>query len=283
MTAAAPLDIETPSGKGSGDENFPVGSFLLPRRLRPHVATYYAFARAIDDIADNPEARPEEKLARLDAMERALDGEPLDAAPKKATRLRASLIATGVDFAHARDLVSAFRQDAVKGRYASWDELMDYCNRSAAPVGRYLLELHGEDRAGFRQSDALCNALQVINHLQDCGADYGQLDRVYLPGNWLKQEGADVGMLAAPAAAPPLRRVIARTVAACRGLMPEARALPSVLKSRHLAMESAVIVKIADRLLDELERRDPLAERIELTKVQFALCGISGALSGLFR
>jgi len=250
MTAAAPLDIETPSGKGSGDENFPVGSFLLPRRLRPHVATYYAFARAIDDIADNPEARPEDKLARLDAMERALDGEPLEAAPEKATRLRASLIATGVDFAHARDLVSAFRQDAVKGRYASWDELMDYCNRSAAPVGRYLLELHGEDRAGFRQSDALCNALQVINHLQDCGADYGQLDRVYLPGNWLKQEGADVGMLAAPAAAPPLRRVIARTVAACRGLMPEARALPSVLKSRHLAMESAVIVKIADRLLD---------------------------------
>ena len=182
MTAATPLDIETPSGKSSGDENFPVGSFLLPRRLRPHVATYYAFARAIDDIADNPGATPEEKLARLDAMERALDGERTGAATEKATRLRASLIATSVDFAHARDLVSAFRQDAVKGRYASWDELMDYCNRSAAPVGRYLLALHGEDRAGFRQSDALCNALQVINHLQDCAADYRQLDRIYLPG-----------------------------------------------------------------------------------------------------
>ena len=136
MTAATPFKIETPSGKGADDENFPVGSFLLPRRLRPHVATYYAFARAIDDIADNPQATPEEKLVRLDAMERALDGAPGDdaAAVEKATRLRSSLIATQVDFAHARDLVSAFRQDAVKGRYADWDELMDYCNRSASPV-----------------------------------------------------------------------------------------------------------------------------------------------------
>jgi len=285
MTAATPLKIETPSGKGAGDENFPVGSFLLPRRLRPHVATYYAFARAIDDIADNPQATPEEKLVRLDAMERALDGAPGDdaAAVEKATRLRSSLIATQVDFAHARDLVSAFRQDAVKGRYADWDELMDYCNRSASPVGRYLLELHGEDPAGFRQSDALCNALQVINHLQDCAADYRGLDRVYLPGDWLREEGADVTMLAAKAATPPLRRVIRRTVARCRQLMPEARALPAVLKSRHLAMESAVIVKIADRLLDELAARDPVAERVELTKVQFALCGIGGAIAGMFR
>jgi squalene synthase HpnC len=285
MTAAPPLKIETPSGKGSGDENFPVGSFLLPRRLRPHVATYYAFARAIDDIADNPQAAPAEKLARLDAMERALDGLPGEdaAAVEKATRLRSSLIATRVDFAHARDLVSAFRQDAVKGRYADWDELMDYCNRSASPVGRYLLELHGEDHAGFRQSDALCNALQVINHLQDCSEDYRRLDRVYLPCNWLKEEGADVAMLAAKRAAPPLRRVILRTVAHCRQLMPEARALPAVLKSRHLAMESAVIVKIADRLLDELAQRDPVAERVELTKMQFALCGISGAVAGMLR
>src|SRR5262245_48530867 len=285
MTAAPPLKIETPSGKGSGDENFPVGSFLLPRRLRPHVATYYAFARAIDDIADNPQATPAEKLARLDAMERALDGLPGEdaAAVEKATRLRSSLIATRVDFAHARDLVSAFRQDAVKGRYADWDELMDYCNRSASPVGRYLLELHGEDPAGFRQSDALCNALQVINHLQDCAADYRSLDRVYLPGDWLAAEGADVAMLAAAASTPPLRRVIRRTVARCRQLMPEARALPSVLKSRHLAMESAVIVRVADRLLDELAQRDPVAERVELTKVQFALCGISGAIAGMLR
>src|SRR5262249_44657516 len=140
-----------------------------------------------------------------------------------------------------------------------------------------------EDRTGFRQSDALCNALQVINHLQDCAADYRELDRVYLPGNWLAEEGADVTMLAAKAATPPLRRGIQRPGAPCRALMPAARALPAVLKSRHLAMESAVIVRVADRLLDELAARDPVAERVELSKVQFALCGIGGAIAGMFR
>lgn len=281
MSAAA---IETPSGKGAGDENFPVGSFLLPKRLRPHVATYYAFARAIDDIADHPDATPEEKLARLDAMDRAVAGEHGhgDPALAKAWACRESLLQTGVDLRHARDLVSAFRQDSVKGRYAGWDDLMDYCDRSASPVGRYLLELHGEDKAGFTQSDALCNALQVINHLQDCAQDYASLERVYLPGDWMAAEGATVSMLAERRSPPPLRRVIDRCVEATLGLMVEARRLPSVLRNRRLAMESAVIVDVADRLLEELSRRDPVAERVELTKPQFALCALKGAARGLF-
>jgi squalene synthase HpnC len=276
--------IETPSGKGAGDENFPVGSFLLPKRLRPHVATYYAFARAIDDIADNPEATPEEKLSRLDAMDRAVAGEAGrdDPALTKAWAVRESMLATGVDLRHARDLVSAFRQDSVKNRYANWAELMDYCDRSASPVGRYLLELHGEDRAGFTQSDALCNALQVINHLQDCAQDYANLDRVYLPGDWMVAEGATVEMLAQRASPPPLRRVIDRCIAASRDLMVEARRLPRVLKSRHLAMESAVIVDVADRLLNSLSRQDPVAERVELSKPQFAVSALKGAVRGLF-
>lgn len=275
--------VETPSGKGAGDENFPVGSFLLPRRLRPHVATYYAFARAIDDIADNPEATPGQKLARLDAMDDALLGRAVAAGVgvAKATALRTSMLATGVELRHASDLVSAFRQDAVKTRYASWAELIDYCNRSAAPVGRYLLALHGEDAAHFGHSDALCNALQVINHLQDCATDLAGLDRCYLPGDWLAAEGADVDMLRAPAAALPLRRVLDRCLAATRGLMAEADRLPGLLRSRSLAMESAVIVKVAWRLIGELERRDPVAERVELSKPQFLLCGVRGVISAL--
>ena len=118
MTTAAE-SVETPSGKGSGDENFPVGSFLLPKRFRPHVAAYYAFARAIDDIADNPDLEPDDKVARLHAMDLALIGEAGagDPAFAKAHDLRRSFLETGVDFAHARDLVSAFKQDAVKNRY----------------------------------------------------------------------------------------------------------------------------------------------------------------------
>ena len=281
MSAGA-APVEAPSGKGAGDENFPVGSFLIARSLRPHVAAYYAFARAIDDIADNPGLAPEDKLARLDAMDRALCGDADGSELAKPRALRRSLTETGVDFAHARDLVSAFRQDAVKGRYEDWTELMDYCNRSAAPVGRFLLELHGEDRQGFRYSDALCNALQVINHLQDCAQDYRALDRVYLPLDWLRQEGETVEALSRPRASPGLRRVIDRCLAGTRELMAEADRLPGALKSRRLAMESAVIVAVAHRLVAELARRDPVAERVELSRGQFLCCGLRGVGMGIW-
>ena len=272
---AAADAVETPSGKGAQDENFPVGSFLLPKALRPHVARFYAFARAIDDIADNPDLAPDDKAARLAGMEQALTAEPPGPGYATAVRLKESLEET--------DLVSAFTQDAYKGRYADWDELIDYCLRSASPVGRYLLDLHGEDPGGYPQSDALCNALQVINHLQDCQDDYRAMDRVYIPEDWLAEAGTDVGALDGERSSPALRSVLDRCVAATEALMPEARRLPPKLKSLHLALESAVIVEIADQLLRELAKRDPVAERIELTKPQFVWCGIKGVVKTLFR
>ena len=210
--------LETPSGKGAGDENFPVGSWLLPARLRPHVAIFYAFARAIDDIADNPGLAAADKVAQLDGFARAIEGE-ITGLPgyEKAYRMRASLRETGVPTRHCLDLVAAFKQDANKLRYRDWDDLMGYCILSAAPVGRYLLDLHGEPRDGYAASDALCNALQVINHLQDVKDDYLDLDRVYLPQDWMAEAGVGVDALAAPRASPGLRRVLDRTLAAIRG------------------------------------------------------------------
>ena len=276
--------IETPSGKGAADENFPVGSFLLPKRLRPHVATYYAFARAIDDIADNPDALPQDKIARLNAMDDALLGRTANPGPEvaKATALRASMLETGVDLAHASDLISAFRQDSVKSRYNTWGELIDYCMRSASPVGRYLLELHGEDKAHFEYSDALCNALQVINHLQDCADDLKNLDRCYLPLDWCDQEGAKVDMLRQAASPAALRAVQMRCLDGTEELLRMADKLPGALKSRSLAMESGVIVSIAWKLVEELRRKDPVAQRVELSKPQFIWCGLKGAIKGLF-
>ncbi|MGB8275581.1 MAG: squalene synthase HpnC [Alphaproteobacteria bacterium] len=275
----ADRQVETPSGKGSRNENFPVGSFLLSRRLRPHVALFYAFARAIDDIADNPDLEPDDKVARLDGFEKAVTGR-IAGVPgfEKAYRLRESLIATGVTPQHCVDLVAAFKRDATKLRYRDWDDLMGYCNLSAAPVGRYLLDLHGEDRAGYPASDALCNALQVINHLQDCADDYRNLDRVYLPLDWMTEMGAAVEDLARPAAGPALRRVMDRTLDGVDSLLPLARELPRRLESRRLAMESSVIVVIAERLTGLLRRRDPVAERVELTPLQFLACAAAGVL-----
>lgn len=276
--------IETPSGKGAADENFPVGSFLLPKRLRPHVATYYAFARAIDDIADNPDTPPQDKIARLNAMDDALLGRTANPGPEvaKATALRASMLETNVNLAHASDLISAFRQDAIKSRYNNWEELIDYCMRSASPVGRYLLELHGEDKAHFEYSDALCNALQVINHLQDCADDLKTMDRCYLPLDWCAEAGAKVDMLRETASPAPLRAVQMRCLDGTEALLQVADKLPGALKSRSLAMESGVIVSIAWKLVEKLRREDPVATRVELSKPMFAWRGLKGAIKALF-
>ncbi len=280
MTAA----VETPSGKSTASENFPVGSWLLPARVRPHVATFYAFARAIDDIADSPDLAAADKLARLDGFAAALAGAPAGPGFAKAERLRQSLAATGVTARHGLDLIAAFKLDAVKLRYADWRDLIDgYCMLSAAPVGRHLLDLHGESRDCYRTSDALCNALQVLNHLQDCQDDYRKLDRVYLPQDWLAAAGARIEDLDAPAAGAGLRRAIDRCLDATDALIDVARELPGQLRSRRLAMEAAVILRIAEALSRLLRRRDPLAGRVQLSRLQFAGCGIIGVARALMR
>ncbi|HEX3535739.1 MAG TPA: squalene/phytoene synthase family protein, partial [Stellaceae bacterium] len=178
--AGTVVSVETPSGKGRSGENFPVGSWLIRRDLRPHVHAFYRFARNADDIADNSALTADDKIRRLDRMAAILDGAPGGDSPA-ATAMRASLQQTGVTPQHCHDVLRAFRLDAIKLRYRDWDDLLEYCRYSASPVGRQLLDLHGESRDTWPPSDALCSALQVLNHLQDCVADHQNLDRVYLP------------------------------------------------------------------------------------------------------
>jgi hydroxysqualene synthase len=280
MTNLAPeanAALETPSGKWAGDENFQVGSWLLPAALRPHVAAFYAFVRAADDIADNAELAPAEKIERLERFEAALTGPPAVAASlPKAAALRASLAATGVSPRHALNLLAAFKRDATKQRYRDWPDLMSYCALSASPVGRFLLDLHREASELYRFSDPLCDALQVLNHLQDCQADYLALDRVYLPLDGFAAAGIGVEALGAPRAAPALRTVLDRALDGVDDLLSAAGALPRALRSPRLAAESAVILEMARRLAKALRARDPLAERVELTRPRFLLCGLFG-------
>jgi squalene synthase HpnC len=196
--------------------------------------------------------------------------------------MRPTLLEAGVPTRHCLDLISAFKQDAVQHRYADWSELMDYCFRSAAPVGRFLLDLHGGACDGYTSSDALCNALQVINHLQDCQDDYRQLDRVYLPGAWLAASGATVADLDRPACTAPLRQVIDRCLDETAVLLHAARPLPGNLRSRRLAMESAAILNIAEALVGRLRSGDPLKRRIQLSKAGFLGCCLRGAAAALF-
>lgn len=267
--------LETPSGKGAGDENFPVASWLLPARQRPHVMAFYHFVRAADDIADNPALQPEDKLVRLDRFERALLGESeaLAGLPK-AMALRESLSATGVTDRHARDLLAAFKQDATKRRYDDWADLMGYCALSASPVGRFLLDLHGEDKALHRLSDPLCDALQVLNHLQDCRDDVLNLDRVYLPLDSFAEAGIEVSALEKTSSGPAMRQVLDRALDGTDILLARAVDAPRYFKNFRLAAETAVVLEMARTLSAMLRRRDPLAERVVLSKPRFLLTSI---------
>jgi farnesyl-diphosphate farnesyltransferase len=273
-TAVEPAAVEAWSGKDRGDENFPVGSWLIARKLRPHVHAFYAFARNADDIADHETLTAAQKIARLDAMEAVLLGGD-DAAAPSAARLRHSLAESGVAAIHARELLVAFRQDATKNRYANWAELLDYCRYSAAPVGRYVLDLHGEDRGTWPASDALCTALQVVNHLQDAAADLRRLDRCYLPQDWLTAAGAGVDDLARERMTPGLRAVFDRMLAATDGLNQAAAALPGLVRARPLRVETAVIASLARRLTGRLKRGDALANRVKLQKSDFLFAAVA--------
>jgi farnesyl-diphosphate farnesyltransferase len=257
------LDVETWSGKGRHDENFPVGSRLIARKYREPIHRYYNFARNADDIADSPSLAPAQKIARLDIMQDVLLGDRQAGSPSAAA-LRHSLSETGITSKHATDLLIAFRQDATKLRYATIDELYEYCTYSAAPVGRYVLDVHGESDDCYAPSDALCISLQIINHIQDCANDLAELNRCYLPQVLLDHFGASIEDLRLPAETPALRRAFVTLLGRVDRLNHAAAALPKAVRDRRLRMETGVIHGLAKRLTGRLGRNDPLASRVKL-------------------
>lgn len=258
-------DVETWSGKDREDENFPVGSKLIRADLRKHMHAFYAFARNADDIADSSDLMPEDKVKRLDIMEEVLLGRR-DTGSPSALRLRESLAESGVTPKHAAELLIAFRQDATKNRYETLQELYGYCRYSAEPVGRYVLDLHGESHDTHAPSDALCSALQVLNHIQDCVQDLQRLDRCYLPMQMLDASGISVDDLRKPTTSPGLRRVFDSLLHRVGRMNHFALDLPKRTKDRRLRVETAVILNMSRRLMLRLERGDPVAGRVALSK-----------------
>lgn len=281
-----------PAAKGPQDENFPVASWLIPRHMRPHIRAFYAFARAADDIADDPRLDSEEKRARLNAFARALgasmeedDGAEVivEVDTRPAEAFAVSLAATDIGNQHAGELLAAFQRDAVKNRYRDWGELMSYCRLSAVPCARHILDLHGEsDDMARVAADALATALQVINHIQDCADDYRDLDRVYLPLEWLADAGARLEDLEAAAITPNLRRVLDRMLDGVDWLLVVAAPFPYKTGSLGLALEGAVTLEIARRLSAMLRARDPLAERVQLSRAGYAAAAARGVGRGLW-
>ena len=278
MTSAT----ETLSGKGHTDENFPVASHLIRAENRPPILAFYKFVRAGDDVADNAALPPDQKIALLDGLAAALTGQgPAD---PEAEPLKAQLAARDLSPRHALDLLDAFRLDARKNRYADFSELMAYCALSAMPVGRFVLDVHNEDPATtWAPSDAICAALQIINHLQDCGKDYKNVDRVYLPDDLMKKHGARYEDLGADRATPELLAVIRELAGRCEDLLDEGKALIPALADTRLALEISAIHRLAVILTESLKTRDPLSEKVHFSKAGFLLTALGAAGATLLR
>ena len=239
---------------------------------------FYTFARAADDVADAKGLPAPEKLSRLHSMRMQLqDGASGPSA--QVLSLHRSLDETGVSPRHAQDLLQAFMWDVVHPRTPDWAALMAYCQLSAAPVGRYLIDLlGGVEGDDYASSDALCAALQVLNHLQDVKADYLDLQRIYVPDDWLVEYGVSDADLGRAASTEGLRRIMLRMLDGVDGLLDEAGTLPKSIRSRALAREAGGILAVARALSKALRRNDPLAQRVELNKADMAVRFLWGAL-----
>lgn len=270
---------ELRSGKGHKDENFPVASFVIEARHRGLILAFYEFVRIADDIADHASLTPAEKLTQLDRLEAELKG--TGEGQPEAVRLRNALAERGMSPQHPCDVLTAFRMDVTKLRYADWNELIHYCNYSAMPVGRFVLDVHGESKATWAASDALCAALQINNHLQDCGKDYHSLNRVYLPQDAMDAAGITPEAIGEKQASPALRKCLLDLTLGAERLLHESLALAPQVENTRLALEIGVIQTYAQKIIDMLKVRDPLVERVHLNKWEllgFSLTSIAGGL-----
>jgi len=265
------------SGKGHRNENFPVASFLIHPRHRGAILAFYNFVRTADDIADHAALAPQEKLDLLDRLNAGLAGENDDDAV--AVRLRDALAERALSPRHAQDLLAAFKLDVTKLRYRDWDDLIGYCSLSAMPVGRFVLDVHGESSSTWPANDALCAALQIINHLQDCKDDYRDLDRVYVPLDLLAAQGTGVEAFGEPRASPALLAALHNLAERSERLLCDSDVFPLLINDRRLALEVSVINTLAHRLTRLLTARDPLSERVQLAMP--AVAGLT--LLGMFR
>ncbi|QWG21912.1 squalene synthase HpnC [Bradyrhizobium sediminis] len=277
MTSASELR----SGKTHRDENFPVASWIIHPRHRALILAYYNFVRTADDIADHATLEDGEKLRLLDLLEAELLGNG-DTQPE-AVNLRRALAERSMPPRHALDVLIAFRMDVTKLRYENWDEVIHYCRYSAMPVGRFMLDVHGESTSTWAASDALCAGLQINNHLQDCGKDFRQLDRVYLPRDALAASGASVEELGAERSSAPLLQCLHALAVRTEALLKESKSLSAEVRDVRLGCEISVIQAFADRIVQMLKVRDPLSERVHLNPLELLGHSLGGIASELTR
>lgn len=264
--------------KNKHQENFPVGMMLFNKEKRQIVNNYYQFARYADDIADNPDIKPQKKVEKLYELEDIfLRNKPYKGQKLKfAVNLRTEFDRFGLATSAATDLLIAFRKDSMGFDYQTWGQLVDYCKYSAAPVGRFMLAIHNENPSTYLPATALCIALQIVNHIQDIKYDDEVLKRLYLPADMMKKYNVSKEDLLKDKSTLGLKKLIEKIMDLTCGLLKDGSVLPEIIRSRSLRAEVCIILSLTNIMIKKILKGDVLAQQIKLSKWDWFRAVIAG-------
>ncbi len=269
--------------KNKHQENFPVGMMMFGKDKRQIVSDYYRFARYADDIADNPDIKPQSKVNKLYELEdiflknKVYKGQKL----KFAVKLREEFNKFQLSTSLATDLLIAFRKDSMGFDYQTWGQLVDYCKYSAAPVGRFMLAIHDENPSTYLPATSLCVALQIVNHVQDIKYDADVLKRIYLPAEMMKKYNVTAEDLLKDKSSLGLKKAIEKIMDLTRGLIKEGSLLPAIIKSRSLRTEVCIILSLTNIMVKKILKGDVLAKNIKLSKWDWLRAVVSGVFTAM--
>ena len=276
--------LELTSGKNHEEENFPVSSFLISPEKKTQIRKFYKFARIADDIADSKDLSSREKVKILDYFDKTLTGK-IKSKFKFLNDLIEIFRLENLSIENARKLLIAFKIDATKLRYKTWNELLDYCNNSASPVGRYVIELHLKKNkidATLKQifvgSDKLCNSLQILNHFQDIKEDLSNLNRVYIPEEKFSDERDLIISVSGNRSSKKFEKIKLFYLNKVDRLLSQSELHLSLIPHKSLKRETFVILYIAKKLTEILKKNDPLKKKVKLSYIDLIFCYFKGII-----
>ena len=268
------------SGKSYSDENFPVASFLMTKKIRSIVRVFYFFARMADDIADHQKLSSNQKKKILLFFDNAISK-----SKKTNNKILDKMIAKFKELPsgkkYSRNLLKAFMMDASNKKYKNWNDLLYYCKFSANPVGRFVIDAVNERKnieKIYEASDSLCTALQIINHIQDCKKDFKELNRVYIPESFFKKYSLDKKILRKSKSIENFERLKIEIVDNVLASLRKTKLGLREIQSWRLRKETLIILNIAKRLCNLLKINDPLEKQIKLSRIDFIFCFFKGIM-----
>ena len=268
------------SGKSYSDENFPVASFLMTKKIRKIVRIFYFFARMADDVADHQTLPKHHKIKILKSFDNTLSKNK-----KTHNKILNDIVLEFKDLPsgkkYSRNLLKAFLMDASNKKYLEWSDLLYYCKYSANPVGRFVIDAVKERRnieKIYEASDSLCTALQIINHMQDCQKDFEELNRVYIPESFFKKYSLDKSVLKKSESVENFEKLKVEIIEKVLISLEKTRSGLSCIRSWRLRKETLIILNIAKRLCNLLKKRDPLKEKVKLSRIELIFCFFKGIM-----